>query len=221
MVGEWPCASGDGALVLPVPESFIDQESPKDQQKQQPACTSDDHRHGGPCVNLLRWLKRHGLKTSLMLVAAAAVGWRLQQRHTLCQAAERSAKMRFIGSAAASGPAAATSPHQQSLLDPRGDRPASGNPSGAAAASEEGEEGDVRIPLRDVLRFKERQWYQEEVEACRQGDANAMLRLAKMYLHGQGCAQSPGLASAWLRKARCGELGEGSAGPLAWAELDG
>ena len=29
-----------------------------------------------------------------------------------------------------------------------------------------------------------------------------MLRLAKMYLHGQGCARSVGLAEEWVRKAR-------------------
>lgn len=29
-----------------------------------------------------------------------------------------------------------------------------------------------------------------------------MLRLAKMYLHGQGCQRSAGMAQEWLRKAR-------------------
>lgn len=36
----------------------------------------------------------------------------------------------------------------------------------------------------------------------RDGDPNAMLRLAKMYLHGQGCQRSVGMAQEWLRKAR-------------------
>jgi hypothetical protein len=132
-----------------------------------------------------------------------------------------------------------------------------------------------RIPLQDLVRFKERQWFVEELEVgrmlggvgeggsqggsgaspgrpllaapprapappppqarhapgtptsapsqqenhlisqkpnpqnSRDGDANAMLRLAKMYLHGQGCARSAALAQDWLRKARA--LGAGAA----------
>jgi hypothetical protein len=45
----------------------------------------------------------------------------------------------------------------------------------------------ARIPLRDVIHFKERQWYLEELQNARDGDGMAMLRLAKMALHGQGC----------------------------------
>jgi TPR repeat protein len=89
-----------------------------------------------------------------------------------------------------------------------------------------------RIPLPDLVRFKERQWFLEELEVggrggggrggrraapaathqhdprppapqnSRDGDPNAMLRLAKMYLHGQGCAPSAAMAQEWLRKAR-------------------
>ena len=40
-------------------------------------------------------------------------------------------------------------------------------------------------------------------KGAREGDANAMLRLAKMYLHGQGCARNAALAQEWLRKTRC------------------
>jgi TPR repeat protein len=39
---------------------------------------------------------------------------------------------------------------------------------------------------------------------AREGDANAMLRLAKMYLNGQGCETNASMAYEWLRKARCG-----------------
>ncbi|GBF93154.1 hypothetical protein Rsub_05885 [Raphidocelis subcapitata] len=67
-------------------------------------------------------------------------------------------------------------------------------------AARRGKEG--RIPLRDLVRFKERQWFIEELENSRDGDPNAMLRLAKMYLHGQGCAASVAMAQEWLRKAR-------------------
>ena len=38
----------------------------------------------------------------------------------------------------------------------------------------------MRIPLAEVVRFKEKQWFVEELEGSREGDANAMLRLAKV-----------------------------------------
>ncbi|GAX81197.1 hypothetical protein CEUSTIGMA_g8630.t1 [Chlamydomonas eustigma] len=60
----------------------------------------------------------------------------------------------------------------------------------------------VRIPLSEVVRFKEQQWFVEELEGARDGDPNAMLRLAKMYLHGQGCEKNGTMAHEWLRKAR-------------------
>jgi len=109
-----------------------------------------------------------------------------------------------------------------------------------------------RIPLKDVIRFKERQWFVEELEVgaqllgqgaharpagaqrldchvslggsrrpwraladadppphllpppqqSRDGDPNAMLRLSKMYLHGQGCQPNLHMAQEWLKKAR-------------------
>jgi hypothetical protein len=40
-------------------------------------------------------------------------------------------------------------------------------------------------------------------QGARDADANAMVRLAKMYLHGQGCQQNIALAQEWVRKARC------------------
>lgn len=40
------------------------------------------------------------------------------------------------------------------------------------------------------------------LQGSREGDPNAMLRLAKMYLHGQGCQQNISMAQEWLRKAR-------------------
>jgi TPR repeat protein len=40
------------------------------------------------------------------------------------------------------------------------------------------------------------------LQNTRQGDANAMLRLAKMLLHGQGCERNLPMAQEWLRKAR-------------------
>lgn len=46
------------------------------------------------------------------------------------------------------------------------------------------------IPLRDVIHFKERQWYMEELQNSRDGDPNSMLRLAKMCLNGQGCEKN-------------------------------
>eukprot|EP00878_Enallax_costatus_P009933 GHUV01010370.1.p1 GENE.GHUV01010370.1~~GHUV01010370.1.p1 ORF type:complete len:210 (+),score=57.90 GHUV01010370.1:246-875(+) len=61
---------------------------------------------------------------------------------------------------------------------------------------------DGRIPLQDLIRFKERQWFVEELENARDADPNAMLRLAKMYLHGQGCQRNIALAQEWVRKAR-------------------
>ncbi|KAL6746183.1 hypothetical protein V8C86DRAFT_2950752 [Haematococcus lacustris] len=60
----------------------------------------------------------------------------------------------------------------------------------------------VRIPLRDVVRFKEKQWFMEDLQNSRQGDSNAMLRVAKMYLHGQGCEKNITMAAEWLRRAR-------------------
>ena len=85
----------------------------------------------------------------------------------------------------------------------------------------------MSIPLKDVVRFKERQWYVEDLEVsqdkttslgrelvwshrpcthlmqnAQDGDPNAMLRLAKMHLHGQGCEKSATVAQEWLRKAR-------------------
>eukprot|EP00775_Hariotina_reticulata_P002440 gene2440-2743_t len=61
---------------------------------------------------------------------------------------------------------------------------------------------DGRIPLQDLIRFKERQWFVEELENARDADPNAMLRLAKMYLHGQGCQRNIAMAQEWVRKAR-------------------
>lgn len=63
-------------------------------------------------------------------------------------------------------------------------------------------DGELRIPLKEVVRFKERQWFVEELEASREGDPNAMLRLAKMYLHGQGCDKNHAMVHEWLRKAK-------------------
>ncbi|PNH02677.1 hypothetical protein TSOC_011327, partial [Tetrabaena socialis] len=64
--------------------------------------------------------------------------------------------------------------------------------------------GPVRIPLRDLVRFREEQWFMEELENSREGDPNAMLRLAKMYLYGQGCERNTNIAQEWLRRARAG-----------------
>ncbi|KAG2502043.1 hypothetical protein HYH03_000537 [Edaphochlamys debaryana] len=61
-----------------------------------------------------------------------------------------------------------------------------------------------RIPLKELVRFREQQWFLEELEGSRDGDPNAMLRLAKMYLYGQGCERSVQLANEWLRRARAG-----------------
>ncbi|KAF6251803.1 hypothetical protein COO60DRAFT_1644616 [Scenedesmus sp. NREL 46B-D3] len=55
---------------------------------------------------------------------------------------------------------------------------------------------DGRIPLQDLIRFKERQWFVEELENAREADPNAMLRLAKMYLQGQGCQRNMALAQS-------------------------
>ena len=74
-------------------------------------------------------------------------------------------------------------------------------PSTYSGANAKGD-GKLRIPLIEVVRFKEKQWFVEELEGARDGDANAMLRLAKMYLHGQGCEKSMPMAQEWLRKAR-------------------
>eukprot|EP00882_Tetradesmus_deserticola_P027134 GHRQ01030001.1.p6 GENE.GHRQ01030001.1~~GHRQ01030001.1.p6 ORF type:complete len:121 (+),score=49.95 GHRQ01030001.1:807-1169(+) len=40
------------------------------------------------------------------------------------------------------------------------------------------------------------------LQNAREADPNAMLRLAKMYLHGQGCQRNVALAQEWVRKAR-------------------
>ncbi|GLI70277.1 hypothetical protein VaNZ11_015209, partial [Volvox africanus] len=66
------------------------------------------------------------------------------------------------------------------------------------------EGGPPRIPLTELVRFREQQWYLEELENARDGDPNAMLRLAKMYLYGQGCTRSINMAQEWLRRARAG-----------------
>jgi TPR repeat protein len=39
-------------------------------------------------------------------------------------------------------------------------------------------------------------------QTARDGDANSMVRLAKMYLHGQGCQQNIAMAQEWVRRAR-------------------
>jgi TPR repeat protein len=39
------------------------------------------------------------------------------------------------------------------------------------------------------------------MQNSRDGDPNSMLRLAKMYLHGQGCQRSIGMAQQWLGRA--------------------
>ncbi|GIL85697.1 hypothetical protein Vretimale_13190 [Volvox reticuliferus] len=64
--------------------------------------------------------------------------------------------------------------------------------------------GPPRIPLKELVRFREQQWFLEELENSRDGDPNAMLRLAKMYLYGQGCDRSVNIAQEWLRRARAG-----------------
>lgn len=58
------------------------------------------------------------------------------------------------------------------------------------------------VPLVELVRFKERQWYLEELDDARGGDANAMVRLARMRLHGQGCPASVAAAAEWVRRAR-------------------
>jgi hypothetical protein len=64
--------------------------------------------------------------------------------------------------------------------------------------------GKIRghVPLVELVRFKERQWYLEELDDSRGGDANAMVRLARMRLHGQGCPASVAAAAEWVRRAR-------------------
>ncbi|GLC40929.1 hypothetical protein PLESTM_001132300 [Pleodorina starrii] len=66
--------------------------------------------------------------------------------------------------------------------------------------------GPPRIPLKELVRFREEQWFLEELENSRDGDPNAMLRLAKMYLYGQGCERSVNIAQEWLRRARAGGI---------------
>ena len=56
----------------------------------------------------------------------------------------------------------------------------------------------VRIPLAEVVRFKEKQWFVEELEGSREGDANAMLRLAKVCAMG-GWGNQMGRSQGWAR----------------------
>ena len=58
----------------------------------------------------------------------------------------------------------------------------------------------MRIPLAEVVRFKEKQWFVEELEGSREGDANAMLRLAKVWCVWRFARE--GDASAMLRLAK-------------------
>lgn len=62
--------------------------------------------------------------------------------------------------------------------------------------------GGKRIPLVAVVRFRERHWFLEDLQLAREGDAMAMSRLAKMYLHGQGTDPNLVMAHEWARKAR-------------------
>lgn len=41
------------------------------------------------------------------------------------------------------------------------------------------------------------------LQNARDADPNSMIRLAKMYLNGQGCQRNIALAQEWVRKARC------------------
>jgi len=50
--------------------------------------------------------------------------------------------------------------------------------------------------------FCGRLWSAGVLQNARDADPNAMLRLAKMYLNGQGCQQNIALAQEWVRKAR-------------------
>lgn len=40
------------------------------------------------------------------------------------------------------------------------------------------------------------------LQLARDADPNSMIRLAKMYLNGQGCQRNIALAQEWVRKAR-------------------
>lgn len=40
------------------------------------------------------------------------------------------------------------------------------------------------------------------VQQARDADPNSMIRLAKMYLNGQGCQRNIAMAQEWVRKAR-------------------
>ena len=62
--------------------------------------------------------------------------------------------------------------------------------------------GPPRIPLRKVLRWKEKQWYDDDLLAARGGDANAMIRLAKHSLDGAGTEADLRAAQSWLRAAK-------------------
>jgi len=77
-----------------------------------------------------------------------------------------------------------------------------GVPPGAPAAPLAAGTLPGHAPLVEVVRFKERQWYLEELDDSRGGDANAMVRLARMRLHGQGCPPSVSAAGEWVSRAR-------------------
>ena len=67
----------------------------------------------------------------------------------------------------------------------------------------------MRIPLAEVVRFKEKQWFVEELEGSREGDANAMLRLAKVCVCVGGSWRgrvrgTPMPCSGWPRCGVCG-----------------
>jgi TPR repeat protein len=62
--------------------------------------------------------------------------------------------------------------------------------------------GPPRIPLSKVLRWKEKQWYDDDILAARGGDANAMIRLAKHCLYGAGTEADLRAAQSWLRAAK-------------------
>lgn len=49
-------------------------------------------------------------------------------------------------------------------------------------------------------------------QQARDADANSMIRLAKMYLNGQGCQRNIAMAQEWVRKARCVWGGAGHCG---------
>ena len=67
-----------------------------------------------------------------------------------------------------------------------------------------GQGGDAppRIPLSRVVRWKEKQWIDEDLHLAGGGDANAMIRLAKHYLYGAGAEVDVKAAQQWLRTAK-------------------